>query len=477
MRLALLGERAQALHAVLGVHHQLVGRILAPLALLPVRRGLQRRLGRDRPAVADVASERDGVLEHLGARDARRLDLVLLDLDEAVREPEEVGLGRADAAPGEDEVARARQADERGQAVGAAGAGQDADLHLRQPHGRARGEDAEVRAQGELEAAAQRGAGDGGDGGDRERGEPGVGGAQGAEEVLDSGERKSGQWCVLCWEWEEGRRRGLLVRTHSDALLQVGAGAKGMVALAGDDQGFGVPSRLLGMQAFDELVQLGEELAGQGIAGLGSVQGQDGDGARVRGGDMLELDGRRQRAAVPDAGLLDGMDEAATGSGDGAEHGTRGRGDREGFRQEGGRWVGGMVSRASQQQQQQQQQQSQQSRVAAARSDRPPRHRTPIPDRCDLIHPAVQPQPRHDSDGAAGRLRFFLRHGPAFHVDLSFPSGPTSEDALCAHAVSVVQLKRAGRQDVTSRASSCANPTGQGVPLNHSTLSRLSLLE
>jgi len=110
--------------------------------------------------------------------------LVLGDnLDEAVRDAEEVGLGGGDAAAGEDEVAGAGEAHEGGQAVGAAGAGEDAEARLGEADGGVGGEDAEVRGEGELEAAAEGEGGDGGDGGDGEVGERGEGRVEVGEEL------------------------------------------------------------------------------------------------------------------------------------------------------------------------------------------------------------------------------------------------------------------------------------------------------
>ena len=57
-------------------------------------------------------------------------------------------------------------------------AGDDAQPCLRQPDLRRGSEDAEVCAQGELEAAAESGGGDGADGGDGEGGEGGEGCAE-----------------------------------------------------------------------------------------------------------------------------------------------------------------------------------------------------------------------------------------------------------------------------------------------------------
>ena len=81
---------------------------------------------------------------------------------------------------------RALAADERGQAVGAAAAGDDGQARLRQAELGGRGCDAEGRGEGELEAAAEGGAVDGGDGGDRERGELREGCAEVAEEFAGS---------------------------------------------------------------------------------------------------------------------------------------------------------------------------------------------------------------------------------------------------------------------------------------------------
>jgi len=187
--LALLLERLKGLVSVLGVDDALVhlGLLLGP----GPRHGLQRRPDGHGPAFANFLREAHALGQSGLARDLEDIlcctcavTLVLGDnLDEAVRDAEEVGLGGGDAAAGEDEVAGAGEAHEGGQAVGAAGAGEDAEARLGEADGGVGGEDAEVRGEGELEAAAEGEGGDGGDGGDGEVGERGEGRVEVGEEL------------------------------------------------------------------------------------------------------------------------------------------------------------------------------------------------------------------------------------------------------------------------------------------------------
>jgi len=93
--------------------------------------------------------------------------------------------------------------------------------------------------------------------------------------------------------------KNILLLCERQTLFQVGARAEGSIAFAGQDQGARAASAGLGVESVDHPTQLGQELVGEGIASLGSVQGQDGDDAGVRGGDATDLDGGGQRGAVP----------------------------------------------------------------------------------------------------------------------------------------------------------------------------------
>lgn len=204
--LPLLRERPERLVAVLGGHDAVIHGVLD--ALVRPLHGLQGGAHGDRPALAHLHGQPDGLAQHAAPRGGEQagggglvpgaqglgLPLALLgrhrrivvppvaagdDLDEAVRDAEEVGLGGGDAASREHEVAGAGDADEGGEAVGAAGARDDAEAGLGEGDEGVGGEDAEVRGQGELEAAAEGEGADGGDGRDGERGEGGQGAAEG----------------------------------------------------------------------------------------------------------------------------------------------------------------------------------------------------------------------------------------------------------------------------------------------------------
>lgn len=200
--LPLLREGPERLVAVLGGHDAVVHGVLD--ALVRPLHSLQGGAHGDGPALAHLHGQPDGLAQHIAPRGGQQallgglvpaaqglhLLLPLLgrrrrvraagdDLDEAVRDAEEVGLGGRDAAAREDEVAGAADADEGGEAVGAAGARDDAEAGLGEGDDGVGGEDAEVRGQGELETAAEGEGADGGDGRDGQRGEGGQGAAEG----------------------------------------------------------------------------------------------------------------------------------------------------------------------------------------------------------------------------------------------------------------------------------------------------------
>jgi hypothetical protein len=84
-------------------------------------------------------------------------------LDELVEERRALQLLGGNDGPGNDHVERRLRPEQARQALRAAGAGQDAELHFRQRDLRAGHGDAVVAAERQLEAAAHAGAADGGD--------------------------------------------------------------------------------------------------------------------------------------------------------------------------------------------------------------------------------------------------------------------------------------------------------------------------
>lgn len=121
-RLPLLPKRLQRLRTVLRRNNSIISRILALLAGFPAVHGLQCGSDGYRSAFADIYSSLHRLFEDFAASGTGRLGLFLCDFDQPVAEAHEVGFGTADAAAGEDEVAGSGEADDGGEAVGAASA-------------------------------------------------------------------------------------------------------------------------------------------------------------------------------------------------------------------------------------------------------------------------------------------------------------------------------------------------------------------
>ncbi len=166
---------------------------------------------------------------------------------------------------GEDEVESVGHADQARQALGAAEAGEEAELHLGEAELRLRvlGRDAALAGQGELEATAEAGAMDRGDGGERQ-----------GDEALH--------------QLVAAPQHGVDVRRvdQRQQLLEIGPGHEA-VGLAGvEDE----PLRALALDAVDLGFEPLEEAGREGVDLLsGIVQAQPGDpilegqGARVGG--------------------------------------------------------------------------------------------------------------------------------------------------------------------------------------------------
>lgn len=314
--LALLLKGLEGLVAVLGRDDTFIHLIL--LVGAGPRDGLQRGADRDRPALANLLRQADCLAKGALARGGQniggaRVALVFVDdLDEAVGEAEEVGLGRGDAPAGEDEVAGAAEPDKPGQAVGAASTGQDAEARLGQPDGGVGGEHAEVGGEGEFKAAAEREGGDGGDAGDGEVGKGGECSAEVGEEVI----------CFLLAE--------------AATLFQIRTRAKARVHGAGNDEGARWPAvggrrggqllagrAVLGVDGVDLGAQGGEQALGDGVAGRGPVELEDANVAGGAGGQVGDADERlrlgRVRAQRGDAAAAGrgGSDQEADGGGAG----------------------------------------------------------------------------------------------------------------------------------------------------------------
>lgn len=160
--------------------------------------GLQRRPRRDWSALADLRGQPDSLAQHVSPR--QRQDLVgdrlvpalellhvLLalrnDLDQPVRDAQEVGLRGGHPPASEDQVPRAPDSYQRGQAVRAPGAGDNPQPCLGQPDHGVGGQDSEVRGQGELQPAAKSEGADGRYGWDWKGGDVGECRAEEGEEA------------------------------------------------------------------------------------------------------------------------------------------------------------------------------------------------------------------------------------------------------------------------------------------------------
>ena len=159
---------------------------------------------------------------------------------EALDQPDGEGLGGIEAAAGEDEVLGAARSDEASEALGSAAAGDDAEADLGEAELGGGGGDAEVAGEGELRATAEGRAVDCGN-------EDGVAGLDCPEGAAESA--------------QEGTDLGL---AHGGALLEVGAGAEGLLPGAGEDDD---PDLLTRGDAGDARVELGEHGAADGVAG------------------------------------------------------------------------------------------------------------------------------------------------------------------------------------------------------------------
>lgn len=83
----------------------------------------------------------------------------------------------------------------------------------------------------------------------------------------------------------------LLILSEAQSLLQIRTRTECIVTLTGEDQGTGAALLSLGMQLLYDSAQLSQQLGGNGIAGFGTVQREDGDFTGMRSGDVGEADG------------------------------------------------------------------------------------------------------------------------------------------------------------------------------------------
>src|SRR5262245_59212363 len=205
-RLALLAERVQRLHAILRRQDRLVAlelhaQALGQRPLAALVDGSLRRAHGERPVRRDLRRHRGHALGERG----RGHDLV--------HEPDARGLLGADASTREDQLLRARAADQPRQALSAAGARDDRERHFREPELRVRRRDAQVAREQQLGAAAERDAVHGRDRRHRER----------LHLVHQRADRL-----------DEARH---LLERHRRALLEIGARAERLLAGAGDHDG------------------------------------------------------------------------------------------------------------------------------------------------------------------------------------------------------------------------------------------------
>ncbi|KAI9147741.1 LOW QUALITY PROTEIN: Ubiquitin carboxyl-terminal hydrolase 2 [Paramyrothecium foliicola] len=263
------------------------------------------------------------------------------DLDQPIRQAEEVGFRSGYAAAGEDEIAGAGDADDSREAVSATGAGNDAEAGFGQANGGVGGEDTEVGGKGELEAAAERDGRDGGDGRNRKHGEGGECVPEIGEEVVRPTQVSAEvQWRMARSNWTNDKEDKLLLG-EAPALLEIRARAEARVDGARQDQrprgALLVDARgaaeaphgdlaalgvVLGVHVVHLGAQGGEQGLGDGVARGRAVKLEHTDVAGARGGQVCDADegppvsGGGGGARVEPAG-----DEAAQQGGGRAETG------------------------------------------------------------------------------------------------------------------------------------------------------------
>lgn len=146
--------------------------------------GLHRHLDSNRATFTDIQGELDTLPENTFARNALLRLLLGQHLHKPITEPNEVSLGSGHPTAGEDHVPGAVHANDRRQSVCTAGSRDNGETCFRETDDAGGREDAQVRAQRELEAAAERQGRDGGNGGDFEGSKVFEGGAEFEEEVF-----------------------------------------------------------------------------------------------------------------------------------------------------------------------------------------------------------------------------------------------------------------------------------------------------
>src|SRR5215213_3776975 len=201
--LALFEKRADALVLVLAGEGEGEEVYLAAQALVEVGAGgrLDRLLGhaqRDGALLGDAVGQLQGLRFEVGRG------------DDEVDEAEVVGVLRVDHVAREDQLHRLTLADESRQALGAAAAGDDAEVDLGLAEARRLAGDADVAGEGQLAAAAE-------------------------AEAVDHGDDRLGEG-VHGGE-ERARRHHVALRDGGapHELTDVGAGDESLLARAGDD--------------------------------------------------------------------------------------------------------------------------------------------------------------------------------------------------------------------------------------------------
>ena len=223
-------------------------------------------------ALAEPLARGGAVGEH-GVLGDRRARLGVLERalemppasDDLCDEPDPVCLLGLDDAPGQDHVQRPAEANDARQALSAAVDERHAEAALCEAQLGVIGGDAQVTPEGQLEPAGKTPTGDGGDGG------------------LGRDQPREAERPVL-----EGH-----ARLEALDRLQVGSGAEGELAGAGQDEH-------AGLVVVDEpAVGLGEQAGGgpvDGVAALWAVDRQDGRGAAALVGDWV---GHRSKLLRP----------------------------------------------------------------------------------------------------------------------------------------------------------------------------------
>lgn len=180
----LLPKCFQRLRPVCCRQNKIIGRVFTRLTPLPPIDSLHRGFNGNGTAFADDSCHFDSLFKDFPPRHScPALEFIFRDLYNSVCEADKVRLFSRNTSTCQDEISCSALSNKCRQAVSATGARNDGQSGFWQAYRRGRSNDAEVGAECQLEAAAERGAAYGGNSGYGKGGKASEGGPQGFQEI------------------------------------------------------------------------------------------------------------------------------------------------------------------------------------------------------------------------------------------------------------------------------------------------------